>query len=173
MAGYRAGKASWTQEGFYPVSERLGAGLKKEADTVLLVDVGGGMGHDLEDLKTRFPDLKGRLLLQERPEVIRQIASLSTGIEVIEHDFFTTQPVKGPFSPLFPMPRSTHIPSLPVQVRARTTCTPSCTTGTTTRLAESLRTWLPLWSGVTPSCSSTSWSFQTRPRRGRSRAWTG
>ncbi|MCJ1414442.1 hypothetical protein MMC32_000768 [Xylographa parallela] len=97
MAGYRAGKVGWTQEGFYPVSERLGAGLKKkdDDDAVLLVDVGGGMGHDLEDLKARFPDLEGRLLLQERREVIRQIATLSPGIEVTEHDFFTAQPVKG------------------------------------------------------------------------------
>ncbi|MCJ1432413.1 hypothetical protein MMC27_001769 [Xylographa pallens] len=95
MAGYRAGKVSWTHEGFYPVSERLEAGLKKDDDAVLLVDVGGGMGHDLEDLKARFPDLKGRLLLQERPEVIRQIANLSPGFEVTEHDFFTAQPVKG------------------------------------------------------------------------------
>ena len=106
MAGYRAGKVGWTQEGFYPVSERLGAGLKKkdDDDAVLLVDVGGGMGHDLEDLKARFPDLEGRLLLQERREVIRQIATLSPGIEVTEHDCFTAQPVKGMPFPLFHIP---------------------------------------------------------------------
>ncbi|MCJ1391327.1 hypothetical protein MMC18_004190 [Xylographa bjoerkii] len=95
MAGYRAGKVSWTQEGFYPVTELLGASLKTDDDAVLLVDVGGGMGHDLEDFKARFPNLKGRLLLQERPEVISQMAKLSPGIEVTEHDFFTTQPVQG------------------------------------------------------------------------------
>ena len=103
MAGYRAGKVSWTQDSLYPVVENLGTELKDDNDAVLLVDVGGGMGHDLEDFKARFPNLKGRLLLQERREVISQIAELSPGIEVTEHDFFKPQPVQGPFAsrPIF------------------------------------------------------------------------
>ena len=103
MAGYRAGKANWTHEGFYPVAEYLGALAKPDDNAVLLVDVGGGMGHDLEEFQARFPDLKGRLLLQERPEVVRQITKVSPRIEVTEHDFFKAQPIKGTSSPLSPI----------------------------------------------------------------------
>ena len=113
MAGYRAGKASWTQENFYPVVENLGAELKDDNDAVLLVDVGGGMGHDLEDFKARFPNLKGRLIVQERPEVISQIVGLSPGIELTEHDFFKSQPVQGPFHFLSRLYNSTALFTIP------------------------------------------------------------
>lgn len=39
-------RAHWEDEDFYPVQERLIAGL--EPDGVVLVDVGGGMGLDCE-----------------------------------------------------------------------------------------------------------------------------
>ena len=64
-------------------------------DEVLLIDVGGGLGHDLQELKAEHPKLKGRLILQERPEVIKETQSMTDGIELMEHDFFTEQPVKG------------------------------------------------------------------------------
>lgn len=83
-------------EGFYPVKERLNNGMKKdEKDEVLLVDVGGGIGHDLLEFKKKIPDISGRLVLQDQPHVIRQIDQISNGIESIAHDFFTPQPIKG------------------------------------------------------------------------------
>ncbi|KAK8117138.1 uncharacterized protein PG998_005419 [Apiospora kogelbergensis] len=48
MSAYRAGKPDWWD--FYPVTERLAAGFAPGADgdgDALLVDVGGGRGHDL------------------------------------------------------------------------------------------------------------------------------
>ena len=95
MAGYRQGKPSWVEPDFYPVTERLGKPLKAGETTVLLVDIGGGMGHDLEEFKARHPQLSGRLVLQERQEVVNQIQHLSPGIEATVHDFFTPQPIKG------------------------------------------------------------------------------
>lgn len=95
MAGYRQGKQSWTEPGFYPVDLRLGKEVKTHADAVLLVDVGGGLGHDLEDFKAKYPNLPGKLVLQERQEVTSQIKQLSPGIEPSVHDFFTAQPIKG------------------------------------------------------------------------------
>ncbi len=44
MSAYNEGRPQWMDEGFYPIVERL-EGVPK--DQVLLVDVGGGMGHDL------------------------------------------------------------------------------------------------------------------------------
>lgn len=95
MSGYRAGKPSWVDPGFYPVEERLTNELKEGNDQVLLVDVGGGVGHDLEELAAKHPDVKkGRLILQDQPSVIDSIAG-DKPFEKTAHDFFKEQPVKG------------------------------------------------------------------------------
>ncbi|RMY40164.1 hypothetical protein D0866_01444 [Hortaea werneckii] len=85
MGGYRQGRRSWWEEGFYPVRERVvrGAGLE-EGDAggggkVLLVDVGGSFGHDLRAFAAGFGDVvgmargRGRLVLEDLPEVVGQI----------------------------------------------------------------------------------------------------
>ena len=99
MSGYRQGKCSWCDEGFYPVTDRIGQGLKSE--TPLLVDVGGGLGHDLLELKTKHPELAGRLVLQDQPNVIEQVGKAEKSIELAVHDFFTLQPVKGMSQPVY------------------------------------------------------------------------
>lgn len=76
---------------FYPVEEKF----RQSADAPLLVDIGGGMGHDIADFHTRFPNLPGRLILEDLPHVIDDIKSLDQSIERVSHDFFTPQPVKG------------------------------------------------------------------------------
>ena len=81
--------------GFYPVEERLGKGLKQGQDAVTLVDVGGGMGHDLAAFASKNPRISGRLILQDRPSVIGQISDPNPKFEPTAHDFFTPQPVKG------------------------------------------------------------------------------
>lgn len=48
-------RAHWEDQDFYPVQERLLSGLKP--DTVLLVDVGGGMGLDCKHFFSCLPDL--------------------------------------------------------------------------------------------------------------------
>ena len=83
-------------EDFYPVEERLGYDTQTDDNNaVFLVDVGGGLGHDLEELKFKHPRIRGRLVLQDQPEVIAQISKASHGIELTTHDFFTSQSVKG------------------------------------------------------------------------------
>ncbi|KAI8957645.1 putative O-methyltransferase [Daldinia sp. FL1419] len=95
MSAYRAGKPSWIDEGFYPISERLvnGFGTSTTANDVILVDVGGGLGHDLQELKEKHPSLPVKLILQDRPEVISTVSG-GGAFEAIAHDFFTPQPVK-------------------------------------------------------------------------------
>lgn len=79
---------------YYPIQERLIEGSKQGDEAVFLVDVGGGRGHDLEGLKQAHPNIKGKLILQDRPEVV-SLAELSPGLEKMPHDFNTPQPVKG------------------------------------------------------------------------------
>ncbi|MCJ1303486.1 hypothetical protein MMC08_006296 [Hypocenomyce scalaris] len=95
MSGYRQGRPSWMDPGFYPVNDRLIHQSLKAEGAVLIVDVGGGIGHDLEEFKLKHPEAPGRLILQERQEVIDQISQALPGIELRVHDFFTPQPVKG------------------------------------------------------------------------------
>lgn len=100
MSGYRQGKRSWMDKDFYPVAERLVGSSTPDEDAVLLVDVGGGLGHDLAEFKTKHPDtnphVRGRLILQDKPDVISSIApETAIGLELSAHDFFTQQPVQG------------------------------------------------------------------------------
>lgn len=60
-----------------------------------MVDVGGGKGHDLILLKNMYPDLKGRMILQDMPFVIKQAGVLPDGLESMVYDFFTPQPIVG------------------------------------------------------------------------------
>jgi demethylsterigmatocystin 6-O-methyltransferase len=68
-----------------------------DKDTILFVDIGGSTGPQSRELRKRFPNLKGRVVLQDRPEVVAQAKEeLKTiGIEAEVHDIFTPQTVKG------------------------------------------------------------------------------
>ncbi|OTB18911.1 hypothetical protein K445DRAFT_314752 [Daldinia sp. EC12] len=94
MSAYRFGKPSWVDPGFYPVSERLVEGFNFEYSDVFLVDVGGGKGHDLHELKAKYPQIPGKLILQDRPAVISTVSDGSSSFEAISHDFFTAQPIQ-------------------------------------------------------------------------------
>jgi len=67
------------------------------SETVLFVDVGGSTGPQSRELRKRFPELEGRVLLQDRPEVVEQAKDelRANGIEAEVHDIFTPQSVKG------------------------------------------------------------------------------
>jgi ubiquinone/menaquinone biosynthesis C-methylase UbiE len=66
------------------------------SDLSSVVDVGGGLGTVLGELVTRYPRLRG--VLYDRPQVIKQAASIFTGhpeqqrIELISGDFFERIP---------------------------------------------------------------------------------
>ncbi|KAJ5180400.1 Winged helix-turn-helix transcription repressor DNA-binding [Penicillium capsulatum] len=97
MSTYHQGRPSWMDRNFYPVQERLLDDQKITSTDVLLVDVGGSTGHDLSEFRQKWPDAPGRLVLQDRSEVIAkaQELALHPSIEPMAHDFFTAQPVRG------------------------------------------------------------------------------
>ena len=54
-------------------------------------------------LRARYPDLKGRLVLQEMPYMVERIkreGACEGIVELMEHDFYEEQPVKGLFHAL-------------------------------------------------------------------------
>ncbi len=91
MASRREGKSSWFN--IYPVEQEL-VGPEVE-DAVLLVDIGGNQGHDLVNLKAKHPDLQGRLVLQDLPDVVAKVTFSDTTITAMGHSFFDPQPIKG------------------------------------------------------------------------------
>ncbi len=94
MTVQRAGRGEdWFK--FFPVESTISKNFPSDdKDAVLLVDVGGGVGHDLKAFKARFPELPGRLVLQDLPQVIENIATIPDGIEPLKHDMFTPQPIQ-------------------------------------------------------------------------------
>lgn len=88
MAAAKAGKKSWMDT--FPVET-----LRVDSnDCVLLVDVGGGKGHELAGFATRQRDvtLQGKLVLQDLPQVIAQVPSEWHSLFTAQaHDFFTPQ----------------------------------------------------------------------------------
>jgi len=77
-----------------PVADILGPACGK--DDVLLVDVGGAAGHDLEAFHAAYPDMPGQLVLQDLPGTVGKLdASKLAPIKAEAHDFFTPEPIKG------------------------------------------------------------------------------
>ncbi|KAK3990479.1 S-adenosyl-L-methionine-dependent methyltransferase [Cladorrhinum sp. PSN332] len=96
MGGYAHGRPRWFGAGFYPVRERLldGFDSNSSSSSALLVDVGGGLGHDCTGFLATFPDVRARVVLQDLEPVISQIRDLDPRIEPTVYDFHTEQPVE-------------------------------------------------------------------------------
>lgn len=91
MEADRGARPSWLE--WFPVAERLleGAG----ASDVLMVDVAGGRGHDLVAFAEKFPDAKGRLVLEDLPHVVDESTVDTARIEKVPFDLFKPQPIQG------------------------------------------------------------------------------
>ncbi|ETN42025.1 uncharacterized protein HMPREF1541_03964 [Cyphellophora europaea CBS 101466] len=90
---YNAGKPFFWEDNFYPLQERLCKDGPTTDDDILLVDIGGGDAGDLGRLRKAFPDLKGRLILQELAYIVDR--SERDGFEAQVGDWNELQPVKG------------------------------------------------------------------------------
>lgn len=82
-------KNSWLN--VYPVSKKI---LGLDSERPVFVDVGGGIGHKAAEFLEKYPDMSGRVILQDLPNSIAK-ALPTQGVEKIAHDFFQPQPVKG------------------------------------------------------------------------------
>ena len=89
MRTFSLGRMEWTD--LYPIKERLIEGFDDSHGNVMMVDVGGGFGQQAKLLKDAFPSLAGRVVVQNLPLLSQTIP----GIEFVEHDFWTEQPIKG------------------------------------------------------------------------------
>ena len=82
--------------GSFPYDQVIGEGEFMDSD-VMIVDVGGGRGQALTAIKQVFPNLKGRMILQDQPDVIEdaKASGLPSFIEAMAASFFELQPITG------------------------------------------------------------------------------
>ncbi|KAH7370259.1 S-adenosyl-L-methionine-dependent methyltransferase [Rhexocercosporidium sp. MPI-PUGE-AT-0058] len=92
MRGRKDGSPRWLD--YFPISTQV-SDLSIAEDAVTLVDVGGNLGHDLQLFRERCPEIPGKVVLMDLPVVLRQIKGPLVGIEKVEYDFFTPQPIVG------------------------------------------------------------------------------
>lgn len=92
MASRRQGRPMWFDT--YPVDRLLGHEVPYE-ESVFLVDIGGNQGHDLSRFKQNHPHLPWKLVLQDLPDVIKDVSGRDSGIETMGYSFMDPQPVKG------------------------------------------------------------------------------
>ena len=93
MHAVRGSRPSWVE--WFPVEDYLSENGIKEAEP-LLVDVGGGHGHDVQAFARKFPRAKGKLILQDRASVLQEVSDLDLDSRITKQatDFFEPQPVK-------------------------------------------------------------------------------
>lgn len=99
MGSTMGARKYWTD--WFPVKQRLLNGANESSP--LLVDVGGGKGHDVLDFQTKYPQEGRRLVLQELSPVTSGFGYLGPDIQRMSYDFFTEQPMRGEVNP-FRMP---------------------------------------------------------------------
>ena len=93
MAAHKKGGSSIVD--LLPVSS-LVEGYDKSFP-VLLVDIGGGVGHQSRELRSRYPYLEGEIVVQD----LRVSKELElAGIRGMEYNFFTPQPIRSKYFPV-------------------------------------------------------------------------
>jgi hypothetical protein len=93
MSGNLETRKNWFEA--FPVDEIILNDASKDSESVLLVDIGGGEGHDIQGFHRAFPASVGQLVLQDLPPTIDDIKSLDAAVVRQKYDFFTKQPVVG------------------------------------------------------------------------------
>ena len=94
MTAQREVSSNWIDR--CPIDELFGSRLRTDPDAVLIVDIGGGVGHDLKYFKAKHGDMPGRLVVQDLPGTMKHARELpAEGVELCEYDMFTPQPIKG------------------------------------------------------------------------------
>ncbi|KAI1779311.1 S-adenosyl-L-methionine-dependent methyltransferase [Hypoxylon cercidicola] len=89
MAFRRQPDVSWLT--VYPVSQEAEGW---DPNRPVYVNIGGGIGHQCAQFKEKYPNIPGRVILQDLPHSIAK-ALPTPGVENMVHDFFQPQPIKG------------------------------------------------------------------------------
>jgi len=91
MAARRDAATMPTWLSVYPIQQET-KGWNPEAP--VFVDIGGGIGHQCAGLKAKYPELPGRVILQDLPNCLKD-ALTTPGVENMVHDITHPEPIKG------------------------------------------------------------------------------
>ena len=94
MTVSRVGAADWLS--VFPLQQEMG-GWSAEPDKAVFVDIGGSFGHQCIGLKAKYPDLPGRVILQDLPQTLEHVRPIE-GVEIMVQDFYKPQVIKGKIS---------------------------------------------------------------------------
>jgi hypothetical protein len=92
MRGVSESRKSWVD--IYPTESLLKDDDDGSQDQVVVVDVGGSTGHDINAFQRKHRLESGRLVLQDLKNVLEQ-AEVEPNVTMMPHDFFKIQTVKG------------------------------------------------------------------------------
>ena len=121
MEAWRQDQLSWLD--VYPLDH---ASRDRRQDQPLFLDVGGGLGHQAMALRERFPELDGRVVVQDMQENITATMEYEK-VEFMQHDFLSkVQPIS-----CKPLSTTAAKRKDPLKAPNSTTCAASCTTGAT------------------------------------------
>ncbi|KAF7871817.1 hypothetical protein EAF04_003924 [Stromatinia cepivora] len=95
---------NWTV-GIFPFKDTL-KGVKSDDETVLVIDIGGGSGYVTKQIMEFVQEIPGKVVLQERDELIDAIGHTIPEVAMMKYDFFTPQPIKG--APIYHIRRCLH-----------------------------------------------------------------
>ena len=93
MTGVRGGRQSWVD--WFPIEKQLLDDAADDEGAACMVDVGGGHGHNVIEVRDRFPSVPGRFIVQDLPSVIEEVGDSDARIETMGMNMFNPQPVKG------------------------------------------------------------------------------
>jgi hypothetical protein len=96
MRGVSESMKSWVD--IYPTESLLVDNDDGLCDGVVVVDIGGSTGHDINAFQRKHRLKSGRLVLQDLEKVLEQ-AEVEPNITIMPHDFFRAQTVKGKARP--------------------------------------------------------------------------
>ncbi|CAI7564758.1 unnamed protein product [Penicillium pancosmium] len=88
--------SEWTEgfELFDSEAKQIPSTPAEPSDKTFLVDVGGGNGHQSIQLGRKYPNLLGRLVLQDLPAVVGPLSPIE-GVKIEAYSFFEKQPIVG------------------------------------------------------------------------------
>lgn len=91
-----AGMRSHNPANAYPWGDELGK-LDIGDDDIAIVDVAGGKGHIMEEIRQRYPTIKGRFVVQDLPSTFEVAPIPPVGVEFMAYNIFTPQPIRDAF----------------------------------------------------------------------------
>ncbi|KAF2164143.1 hypothetical protein M409DRAFT_56850 [Zasmidium cellare ATCC 36951] len=96
MAEHRKHLPTWMNDAVSTKDFEM-SDIDHNSNRIMMVDVGGGSGHQCFALRAAFPQLRGKMVVQDITVMVDMIdkeEASAIDLEPMAHDFFTPQPVK-------------------------------------------------------------------------------